>query len=235
MKTNIIVKKSVTFAELKIVRNILQKNEIKIQVLTRKKSQRISGRDITYKKNKKSFTWMPTFFDFLRLCRKGIVFFTKFATMRKFIVYIGLVLCFFTVQAQQAGFTVSQPSKCVPSTVTFTNTSTGSPSSYLWNFGDGTPTSTSKDPQHPFQNAGTYTVTLTTYYGSTPSTSTHIIIVLPPPAFTFRKLNDSVCPGGNVSFSSIVTYPPNSNAIRSYLWNFGDGGSSTVANPTYTY
>ena len=155
--------------------------------------------------------------------------------MKKFALSISFIFCVIGVQAQQAGFTIAQPSKCAPSTVTFTNTSTGSPSSYLWDFGDGTTNSTVKDPQHPFKNAGTYTVTLTTYYGSTPSTFTRTIIVLPPPAFSFGKLNDSVCPGGTISFSSTVTYPSNPNAIQSYLWNFGDGGSSSAANPSYQY
>jgi len=155
--------------------------------------------------------------------------------MKKFVLYIGFVLCNVGAVAQQAGFTFSQPSKCAPSTVTFTNTSTGSPTGYSWNFGDGTPPSATPNPQHPYINSGTYTVILTTYYGSTSSTSTQIITVLTPPTFSFTKLNDSICPSATISFSPTVTYPPNSNAIRSYFWDFGDGGSDTVSNPTYRY
>lgn len=45
-------------------------------------------------------------------------------------------------------------------TVNFTDASTGIPSSYLWDFGDGS-TSTEKDPIHIYANDGTYTVCLT--------------------------------------------------------------------------
>jgi PKD repeat protein len=38
---------------------------------------------------------------------------------------------------------------------------TGDTFSYLWNFGDGTPTSTSSAMSHTFPAAGSYTVTLT--------------------------------------------------------------------------
>jgi len=154
--------------------------------------------------------------------------------MKKFALYIGFTLFIANMNAQQAGFTPNQPSKCAPSTVTFINNSTGSPSSYSWNFGDGTPNSNAKDPQHPFLNAGTYTVTLTVNYGGTISTHSETITVINPPVFTFTKLNDSVCPGGSVSFLPSVT-SPSIGAVQSYLWDFGDGGSSSSTNPTYQY
>jgi hypothetical protein len=46
-------------------------------------------------------------------------------------------------------------------TVTFNDTSTGSPTSWLWDFGDGTPTSSQQNPVHTYSAAGTYVVTLT--------------------------------------------------------------------------
>ena len=46
-------------------------------------------------------------------------------------------------------------------TVTFNDTSTGSPTSWLWDFGDGTPTSSQQNPVHTYSEAGTYVVTLT--------------------------------------------------------------------------
>jgi PKD repeat protein len=45
-------------------------------------------------------------------------------------------------------------------TVTFTDESTNDPTSWLWNFGDGT-TSTEQNPVHTFLGAGSYTITLT--------------------------------------------------------------------------
>ena len=45
--------------------------------------------------------------------------------------------------------------------VTFTDTSTGGPTSWQWDFGDGTPTSNQRNPIHTYSGAGTYVVTLT--------------------------------------------------------------------------
>ena len=58
-----------------------------------------------------------------------------------------------------ANFTANTTSGTTPVTVQFTDTSTNSPTSWLWNFGDGT-TSTSRNPTHTYSTAGTYTVTL---------------------------------------------------------------------------
>jgi hypothetical protein len=45
--------------------------------------------------------------------------------------------------------------------VTFNDTSTGSPTAWLWDFGDSTPTSNQQNPVHAYSAAGTYVVTLT--------------------------------------------------------------------------
>jgi PKD repeat protein len=45
--------------------------------------------------------------------------------------------------------------------VTFVDTSSGSPTSWIWDFGDGTPTSTQQNPVHAYSAPGTYVVTLT--------------------------------------------------------------------------
>lgn len=58
-----------------------------------------------------------------------------------------------------ADFTNTQSTNCLD-TFTFQNQSTNSPFTYLWNFGDGS-TSTSQNPSHKYAVVGTYTVTLT--------------------------------------------------------------------------
>jgi chitodextrinase len=58
-----------------------------------------------------------------------------------------------------ASFTSSPPSPPTGVAVTFTDTSTGGPTTWSWNFGDGT-TSTLQNPSHTWSTAGTYTVSL---------------------------------------------------------------------------
>lgn len=53
-----------------------------------------------------------------------------------------------------------ETSGIAPLEVNFTDNSTGSPTSWLWDFGDGT-TSTEQNPVHAYQGDGLYTVTLT--------------------------------------------------------------------------
>ena len=58
-----------------------------------------------------------------------------------------------------AGYSASPTSGTEPLTVQFTDTSTGSPTSWLWAFGDGT-TSSEESPSHVYTRAGTFTVSL---------------------------------------------------------------------------
>ena len=60
----------------------------------------------------------------------------------------------------QATFVFSPTTPGPGQTVQFTDTTAGDPTSWHWEFGDGT-TSTAKDPSHAFIKAGAYTVSLT--------------------------------------------------------------------------
>ena len=62
-----------------------------------------------------------------------------------------------TAPGANFAFSPGSPSAGVP--VTFTDSSTGAPFSWTWNFGDGT-TSTQQSPAHTFSTPGTYTVVL---------------------------------------------------------------------------
>lgn len=63
-----------------------------------------------------------------------------------------------------ASFTSTATSGRNPLTVVFTDTSTNSPTSWSWNFGDGT-VSNNQNPTHKFTKKGTYSVTLTVSNG----------------------------------------------------------------------
>ncbi|MCC6495671.1 MAG: PKD domain-containing protein [Propionibacteriaceae bacterium] len=109
--------------------------------------------------------------------------------------------------------------------------SDGTVASYLWDFGDGQ-TSTEATPAHTFAAAGPQSVTLTVTdnEGGTGSvTKTVTTIANQPPAGSFTAEVTKL----QAAFTSTASDPD--GTVASYLWDFGDGGSSTLANPTHTF
>jgi gliding motility-associated-like protein len=128
----------------------------------------------------------------------------------------------------RASFT-SPASSCINDAVTFTNTSTPTPASVLWNFGDGT-TSTTLSPVKTYTATGTYTVKLVARLGACADSTTFIFHVYAKPTAAFSGTNRNACqPPLTVSFTNTSTAPAN------YEWFFGDGGTSTATNPSHTY
>jgi len=85
--------------------------------------------------------------------------------------------------APTASFTSDGTTGTAPVTINFTSTSTdaeGPISSWVWNWGDGTPNGTTASAGHVFNSAGTFPVTLTvTDAGGLTATSTMSIVVVP--------------------------------------------------------
>jgi PKD repeat protein len=137
-----------------------------------------------------------------------------------------------TTPAPVANFTAEPRSGNSPLTVQFTGTSTGNIISRLWNFGDET-TSNEKYPSHTYQNAGSYTVSLTVTGPSGSNTKTmkdYIQVTTPAPVANFTaepRIGNSPL---TVQFTGTST-----GNIISRLWNFGDGTTSTERNPIHTY
>lgn len=72
-------------------------------------------------------------------------------------------LCMVTyVEAVTADFTGTPVTGAAPLSVTFTDASTGSPTQWLWEFGDGQ-TDNTQSPVHSYAQAGTYSVRLTAW------------------------------------------------------------------------
>jgi len=130
-----------------------------------------------------------------------------------------------------AGFQATPRSGEVPLTVRFTDLSTGSPDSWLWNFGDGV-TSTDENPVHEYRMPGAYTVTLTVTnaYGSGSRTEPAYIAagMLPSAQFTGVPREGQI--PLSVQFSDLSTGSPDQ-----WAWNFGDGTGSVEKNPTHLY
>lgn len=116
--------------------------------------------------------------------------------------------------------------------------SDGSIVSFSWNFGDGA-TSTQANPSHAYASAGNYTATLTVTDDDGDSdndTATVTISVQPSNQAPVAEANGPYTGTEDIaiSFSSAGSADPD-GSISSYSWNFGDGGTSTAANPTHVY
>ncbi|MDX1994988.1 MAG: PKD domain-containing protein [bacterium] len=118
-----------------------------------------------------------------------------------------------------------------PLTVQFTDTSTGEVTGWLWDFGDGT-TSTEQNPSHTYNAAGTYTATLTVSGPggtSEPSTTTINVLAGAPTASFTTDVTEGTAPL-TVQFTDTST-----GEVTGWLWDFGDGTTSTEQNPVHTY
>lgn len=111
-------------------------------------------------------------------------------------------------------------------TVAFTDLSSGIPTSWSWNFGDGG-TSTLQNPTHTYATNGVYNVCLTATNGIGANTSCQNVTIdsYLSPVADFLYTGDPL-----VAFTDISLNTP-----TSWNWNFGDGGTSILANPTHNY
>jgi PKD repeat protein len=147
--------------------------------------------------------------------------------------------------APVAAFTASPTSGNAPLSVNFTDKSTGSPTEWKWNFGDGSKiidgnTSDYKNPTHVYSKAGTYTVKETAINAvgrNTVTKSNYIKITnAPAPVAAFTASPTS----GNVPMSVKFT-DKSTGSPTEWKWNFGDGSkiidgnTSDYKNPTHVY
>ncbi len=117
----------------------------------------------------------------------------------------------------------------IPLVVKFTDTSTGNPESWNWDFGDGS-TSTGPNPVHAFITAGAFDVNLTVSRGFNKDTSTQTIVAGGVPA------TDFVADSTTVSVNTPVHFTDNTlNSPTFWSWDFGDGSTATEQNPTHAY
>lgn len=124
-------------------------------------------------------------------------------------------------------------------TVSFQSNVSGgtAPYTYQWNFGDGT-TSTLASPSHTYSTAGTYSVTLTVKDSSSPQQSATSSISVTVGSSTTLSVSASASPYSAPSAPVTVQFTSSAsggNPPYSYYWTFGDGGTSTLQNPSHTY
>jgi PKD repeat protein len=152
------------------------------------------------------------------------------------------ILLLFTpgLQAVQAGKPSPKFSECTShftwervegtnTSIQFQNESSGNFTNWLWDFGDGT-TSGLFHPQHEFPYFGSYIVCLTVSNGSGYSDTFCDTVVIEPQCdanFSFSYVPTTPI---NVQFTDLSTGFPDT-----WLWDFGDGNTSTLQNPVHAY
>ncbi len=136
-----------------------------------------------------------------------------------------------------AEFSATPQAGEVPTEVTFTDLSEprGDIDSWVWDFGDGG-TSSEQNPKHTYNTEGVFSISLTVSNenGIGVETKTNLITIKNPPA---PQANFAAAPTSGrapleVSFQDLSSP---TGKIKSWLWDFGDGGSSDEQNPKHTY
>ncbi len=115
-------------------------------------------------------------------------------------------------------------------TVDFTDESTGDVSTYLWDFGDGV-MSLEASPEHVYASAGDYVVCQTVVSSCSGLADSSCAII---------TVTDCTTPEAIYSTSSdelVIGFTDESTGGGeiTYLWDFGDGETSDLANPNHTY
>ncbi|MHC4103560.1 MAG: S8 family serine peptidase, partial [Planctomycetota bacterium] len=154
---------------------------------------------------------------------------------------------------------IAEPTKGPKNTtVQFTDQSTGDITSWLWDFGDGT-TSIEPNPSHTYEDAHTYTVSLTVTDSDGSDTETkeaYIKLFIPefPDAdftrepisidspMTVQFIDTSTCSAtliyqinGTTIFITSIDETESYGGITTWTWDFGDGTTSNERNPAHTY
>lgn len=121
---------------------------------------------------------------------------------------------------------------CLGRPVVFT--ANGTADDWLWNFGDGSATSTDPVVAHLYSQPGQYSITL---YGTAQGlcvavdSATVTINVVPPADLQprFDAVPSGDCDASAVEFFNLST------GSSLYFWDFGDGTTSTQTNPVHPY
>jgi PKD repeat protein len=137
------------------------------------------------------------------------------------------------VAAPTANFALTPAQGTAPLAVAFTDLSSGGPTSWLWDFGDGQ-TSSEANPVHVYAEPGSYDVRLTASnsHGSDVLLRAAALEVTAPvlPVADFSATPTAGAAALTVAFTDLSSGEP-----TSWLWEFGDGTTSSARHPSHTY
>lgn len=120
---------------------------------------------------------------------------------------------------------------CGNGTVDFVDQSNGGVIQWTWDFGDGN-TSQTQNPTHNYTAPGYYDVTLIASNGVIDDTLVlpNFIYIPPPPVAQFSVLDSIQCEPYIFRFLD-----QSSGGVTQWAWDFGDGTTSNLQNPSHTY
>jgi gliding motility-associated-like protein len=156
----------------------------------------------------------------------------------KCIIVCTLIFLYFNANTQvtglQANFSVDVTKGCAPIVVSFKDSSLGNPTSWKWDFGNGT-VSSLKNPSVTYLQAGIYSVKLIVFKNNTSDTliKNAFINVYPKPTVNFSAENIVGCYPLQPQFKDLSTAI--NDTIKQWLWDFGNGDTSHQQHPNYTY
>lgn len=153
----------------------------------------------------------------------------------KWLICLCIILQGFVSKAQlSAHFSSNATAGCSPLVVKFSDASSGNPTKYKWDLGNGTK-SLLKNPAVTYFIPGQYTVTLviSNASGSDSIVQSQYITVYSSPAVNFGSTITSGCYPLPVQFSDSAI--AGSGSVSKWEWDFGDGDIDSVQNPTHIY
>ncbi len=132
-----------------------------------------------------------------------------------------------------ARFGESDLDAVVGETLSFNDLSQNNPTRWTWEFGDGS-TASGPNVSHAWSEAGVYTVTLTVQNEAGSDEVSKTVTIAPPPPDP--PLASFTIPSAVVPVNSIVRFTDTStNDPTEWLWDFGDGDTSTAQNPPHAF
>jgi gliding motility-associated-like protein len=151
-------------------------------------------------------------------------------------LFVIICLTYLSASAQlNADFSAASIQGCSPFTVQFRDNSTGSPTQWFWDFGNGI-TSSAQNPTVVYTTAGKYTVRLIVRNAADQDyeQKTNYITVFATPNARFTiSSGDSGCAPLQTVFKDTSDFF--NVTAKSWLWDFGDGSTSNQQNPAHTF